>query len=166
MNDPKQLQQPGQFPDDLKALLAEIKIPGTDPILPLLAWIWKQMNDTKSGIDVARASVVAIFDDRLAQLADTTGLLSSVDEALRGVDQQLRAKPLQVKEQVQAELAEPIKAAVESCQKLDQQMKSLLQRLDHKVGRTQRALNVALFTGGFTGGGLTVACLFHLFSSQ
>jgi uncharacterized protein Yka (UPF0111/DUF47 family) len=111
-------------------------------------------------------SVAAVFDDRLEKLGDITQLLATVDKTLQGVDQELKSKPLKVKEQVQAELAEPIKETVESCRKLDQQMKSLLNRLDHKVGRTQRALNIALFAGGFTGGGLTVACLFHLWSWQ
>jgi hypothetical protein len=166
MNDPKQLQQPGQFPDDLKALLAEIKIPGTDPVLPLLAWIWKQMNEAKSTLETARVSVAAVFDNRLEKLDDTANLLLSVDKSLQMVDEQLKAKPLDVKEQVQKELAEPLKAAIESCRKLDEQMKSLLARLDHKISQNQRALNIALFAAGFTGGGLTVACLFHLFASQ
>ena len=59
-----------------------------------------------------------------------------------------------------------LKAAIESCRKLDEQMKSLLARLDHKIRQNQRALNIALFAAGFTGGGLIVACLFHLLSSR
>ena len=165
MSTPAKLKQPSQLPDDLKALLAELKVPVNDPVLPLLAWIWKQMLDTKVTLESARASAAAIFDNRLERMNKTAELLVSVDESLQQVDEQLRAKPLQVKEQVEEELAEPIQAAVESCRKLDQQMKSLLQRLDHKVGKTQRALNMALFAAGFTGGGLIGLCLGHLFSS-
>ena len=166
MSTPDQLKEPLQLPDDLKALLAEIKVPTTDPILPLLAWIWKQMVDTKAVLESARSSAAAVFDNRLERMNKTAEILLSVDESLQQVDEQLRSKPLQVKEQVEEELAEPIKAAVESCRKLDQQMKSLLQRLDHKVGRTQRALNIALFATGFTGGGLIGLCIGHLFSSH
>ena len=165
MSTPDQLKEPLQLPDDLKVLLAEIKVPTTDPILPLLAWIWKQMVDTKAVLESARSSAAAVFDNRLERMNKTAEILISVDESLQLVDEQLRAKPLQVKEQVEEELAEPIQTAVESCRKLDQQMKSLLQRLDHKVGRTQRALNIALFAAGFTGGGLIGLCLGHLFSS-
>jgi hypothetical protein len=165
MSTPDQLKQPSQLPDDLKALLAELNVPTTDPILPLLVWIWKQMIQTKATLESARGTVVAVFDDRLEKFRQTADILLSVDESLQQVDEQLRAKPLQVKELVEEELAEPIKAAVESCRKLDQQMKSLLQRLDHKVGRTQRALNIALFAAGFTGGGLIGLCIGHLFSS-
>ena len=165
MNAPEQLQ-PGKLPDDLKALLAEIKVPATDPVLPLLAWIWKQMSEAKATLDTARASVAAVLDDRLEKIDETAALLLSVDASLQKVDEQLKAKPLNVKEQVQKELAEPINAAVESCRKLDQLMRSLLQRLDHKVGRTQRALNIALFAAGFTGGGLIGLCLGHLFFSH
>jgi len=166
MSTPDQLKQPSQLPDDLKVLLAEIKVPTTDPILPLLAWIWKQMVDTKAVLESARSSAAAVFDNRLERMNKTAEILLSVDGRLQQVDEQLRSKPLQVKEQVEEELAEPIKATVESCRKLDQQMKSLLQRLDHKVGRTQRALNIALFAAGFTGGGLIGLCLGHLFFSH
>jgi hypothetical protein len=165
MSTPDQLKQPSQLPDDLKALLAEMKVPTTDPILPLLAWIWKQMLDTKATLESARTSTAAVFDQRMGTIIKTAEILVSVDGRLQQIDQQLESKPLQVKEQVEEELAEPIQAAVESCRKLDQQMKSLLQRLDHKVGRTQRALNIALFATGFTGGGLIGLCLGHLFSS-
>jgi hypothetical protein len=165
MNTPEQLQA-GKLPDDLKALLSEIKVPGSDPVLPLLAWIWKQMSEAKGTLDAARASVAAVLDDRLEKIDDTAALLLSVDASLRKIDEELKSKPLNVKEQVQKELAEPIKAAVESCRKLDEQMKSLLARLDHKISQNQRALNIALFAAGFTGGGLIVACLFHLLSSH
>jgi hypothetical protein len=165
MSTPDQLKQPSHLPDDLKVLLAEIKVPTTDPILPLLAWIWKQMLDTKATLESARTSAAAVFDQRMGTIIRTADILVSVDSRLQQIDQQLESKPLQVKEQVEEELAEPIQAAVESCRKLDQQMKSLLQRLDHKVGRTQRALNIALFAAGFTGGGLIGLCIGHLFSS-
>ena len=147
MNTSEQLQ-PGRLPDDLKALLAEIKLPATDPVLPLMAWIWKQMSEAKSTLDSARASVAAVLDDRLEKIDDTAALLLSVDASLQKIDEELKAKPLNVKEQVQKELAEPIKAAVDSCRKLDEQMKSLLARLDHKISQNQRALNIALFAAG------------------
>jgi hypothetical protein len=165
MSTPDQLQ-PTKLPNDLKALLAEIKVPATDPVLPLMAWIWKQMNEAKATLDSARASVAAVLDERLAKIDATAKLLLSVDASLQKIDQTLSSKPLNVKEQVQGELAEPIKAAVDSCRKLDEQMKSLLARLDHKISQNQRALNIALFAAGFTGGGLTIACLFHLLASH
>ena len=160
-----QLQR-AQLPDDLKALLAEIKVPNTDPVLPLMAWIWKQMSEAKSTLDTARSSVAAVLDDRLEKMNYTADLLVSVDASLQKVEEQLKAKPLNVKEQVEKELTEPIKAAVDSCQKLDEQAKGLLQRFDHKMRKAQRALNTALFAAGFTTGGLIVACLFHLCSSR
>jgi len=166
MTKPEELKQTDKLPDDLKAMLAEMKVPTSDPVIPLMAWIWKQMSEAKGTLETARASVAAVFDDRLEKLDDTANLLLSVDKSLQKVDQQLREKPLEVKEQVQKELAEPLKAAIESCKKLDEQMKSLLARLDHKICQNQRALNIALFAAGFTGGGLIVACLFHLLSSQ
>jgi hypothetical protein len=165
MSAPDQLKQPSRLPDDLKALMAELNVPTTDPVIPLLAWIWTKMLETKSTLESARGSVAAVFDERLEKLKETTAILLSVDQTLKQVDEQLSSKPLNVKEQVEEELAEPIKTAVESCRKLDHQMKSLLQRLDHKFGRTQRALNIALFAAGFTGGGLIGLCIGHLFSS-
>jgi hypothetical protein len=88
---PANLKQPSQLPDDLKALLAELQVPVTDPVLPLLAWIWKQMLDTKGTLESARASAAAIFDNRLERMNKTAELLISVDESLQQVDEQLRA---------------------------------------------------------------------------
>jgi hypothetical protein len=166
MTKPEELKQTDKLPDDLKAMLAEMKVPTSDPVIPLMAWIWKQMSEAKSTLETARASVAAVFDDRLEQITETANILLSVDASLQKVDDQLKSKPLEVKEQVQKELAEPLKAAIESCKKLDEHMKSLLARLDHKISQNQRALNIALFAAGFTGGGLIVACLFHLLSSH
>ena len=166
MTKPEDLKQADQLPDGLKAMLSEMKVPTSDPVIPLMAWIWKQMSEAKSTLETARASVAAVFDDRLEQITETANLLLSVDKSLQKIEQQLKEKPLEVKEQVQMELAEPLKAAIESCRKLDEQMKSLLARLDHKISQNQRSLNIALFSAGFTGGGLIVACLFHLLSSH
>ena len=166
MTKPQDLKQTDKLPDDLKAMLAEMKVPTTDPVIPLMAYIWKQMSDAKSTLESARVSVAAVLDNRLEQITETANLLLSVDASLQKVDDQLKAKPFDVKEQIQRELAEPLKAAIDSCRKLDEQMKSLLARLDHKISQNQRALNIALFTSGFTGGGLVVACLFHLWSSH
>jgi hypothetical protein len=135
MSTPANLEKPSQLPDDLKALLAELQVPVTDPVLPLLAWIWKQMLDTKGTLESARASAAAIFDNRLERMNKTAELLISVDESLQLVDEQLRAKPLQVKEQVEEELAEPIKSAVESCRKLDQQMKACFKGSITRLGK-------------------------------
>jgi hypothetical protein len=165
MTNPDELKDPAQLPDDLKAMLAELKIPTNDPMIPVMGWFWKQMSAATGTLDNARASVAAVFDDRLVKLDDTASLLLSVEKSLQKVDGELKSKPLDVKEQVQRELAEPLKAAIDSCRKLDEQMKSLLARLDHKISQNQRALNIACFAAGFTGGGLIIACLFHLLSS-
>lgn len=165
MTNPEELKEPAQLPDDLKAMLAELKIPTNDPVIPVMGWFWKQMSAATGTLDNARASVAAVFDDRLVKLDDTASLLLSVEKSLQKVDGELKSKPLDVKEQVQRELAEPLKAAIDSCRKLDEQMKSLLARLDHKISQNQRALNIACFAAGFTGGGLIIACLFHLLST-
>jgi hypothetical protein len=165
MTNPEELKEPAQLPDDLKAMLAELKIPTNDPIIPVMGWFLKQMSAATGTLDNARASVAAVFDDRLVKLDDTASLLLSVEKSLQKVDGELKSKPLDVKEQVQRELAEPLKAAIDSCRKLDEQMRSLLARLDHKISQNQRALNIACFASGFTGGGLIIACLFHLLSS-
>ena len=40
-------------------MLAEMKVPATDPVIPLLAWIWKQMMEAKGTLESARASAAA-----------------------------------------------------------------------------------------------------------
>jgi len=69
------------------------------------------VNEAKGTLETARASVAAVFDNRLEQITETANILLSVDASLQKVDEQLKAKPLDVKEQVQKELAEPLKLA-------------------------------------------------------
>jgi len=95
-------------------------------------------------------------------MRQTADLLISTNGHLKEIDEQIRARPLNIKEQVQNELAIPIKLAADSCQQLDDQVRSVINRLDSKLGKTQRRLNIAMFASGFLGGGLTIACLFHL----
>jgi predicted metal-dependent hydrolase len=162
MNDPKELKIIEQFPDDLKGMLRDLKVPLDDPVISLLAWIWKQMNETRETIDNAKMTVTAVLQERLDKMRQTADLLISTNGHLKEIDEQIRARPLNIKEQVQNELAIPIKLAADSCQQLDDQVRSVINRLDSKLGKTQRRLNIAMFASGFLGGGLTIACLFHL----
>jgi hypothetical protein len=166
MNEPKEIKIPEYFPDDLKNLLGELKVPLNDPVLPLLVWFWKQMFDTKQAIDHAKMTVGAVLQERLDKMKQTADLLISTNGHLREIDEQIRARPLNIKEQVQKELAIPIKLAAESCKQLDDEVRSVINRLESKLGRTQRRLNIAIFASGFTGGGLIILCLFHLLSSR
>ena len=115
MNDPKELKIIEQFPDDLKGMLRDLKVPLDDPVIPLLAWIWKQMNETKETIDNAKMTVTAVLQERLDKMKQTADLLISTNGYLQEIDEQIRARPLNIKEQVQTELAIPIKLAAESC---------------------------------------------------
>ncbi len=121
MNTSANLQSSGELPDDFKAL-----------------------------IDSAKMSIAAVLDQRLEKITTTTNLLISVDANLSRIHDQLENKPLHVKKQIEEELASPIKTAVDSCRKLDDQMKSLLKRVDQKLNRTQNRLNIALFISGLT----------------
>ena len=162
MNDPQELKIIEQFPEDLKGMLRDLKVPLNDPLISLLAWIWKQMNDTKETIDNAKMTVAAVLQERLDNMRQTANLLVATNGHLQEIDELIRSRPLNIKEQVQTELAIPIKLAAESCKQLDDQVRSVINRLDSKLGKTQRHLNIAMFAAGFLGGGLIIACLFHL----
>jgi predicted metal-dependent hydrolase len=166
MNDPKELKMLEHFPEDLKGLLRDMKVPANDPLISLLAWLWKQMNDTKETIDNAKMTVTAVLQERLEKMRQTAELLISTNKHLKEIDEQIRTRPLNIKEQVQNELALPIRLAAESCQRLDEQVRSVISRLDSRLGRTQRHLNIAMFASGFLGGGLIISCLFHLWPSH
>ena len=79
MNDPKQLKMIEQFPDDLKGMLRDLKVPLDDPVISLLAWIWKQMNETKETIDNAKMTVTAVLQERLDKMKQTADLLISTN---------------------------------------------------------------------------------------
>jgi uncharacterized protein YoxC len=166
MNDPKELKAPEQFPDDLKGLLGELKVPLNDPAIALLAWLWKQMNDTKQTIDHAKMTVSAVLQERTDQMKQTANLLMSTNDQLEKIEEQIRSQPLNIKGQVQSELIVPLQLAADSCKKLDDQVRNIINRLDGKLGEMQKRLNIALFVSGFLGGGLIIACLFHLLHSR
>jgi hypothetical protein len=118
------------------------------------------LSELKNLLESARLSIAAVLDTRLERLKKSDDLVVSVDKRLNEILDHFETKPLKIKEQVEQELAVPLKGLVESYAKLDQQVKSLLLRIEQKTGSTQWALYVALFTLGFMGGLLTL-CLGH-----
>ena len=92
MNDPKELKIIEQFPDDLKGMLRDLKVPLDDPVISLLAWIWKQMNETKETIDNAKMTVTAVLQERLDKMRQTADLLISTNGHLKEIDEQFDEK--------------------------------------------------------------------------
>ncbi len=64
MDTPDELTR-APLPEDLRLLLHELKVPENDPILPLLGWLWTQLNQTTNTIADARMAFIAALDTRL-----------------------------------------------------------------------------------------------------
>ena len=81
MDTPDELTR-APLPEDLRLLLHELKVPENDPILPLLGWLWTQINQTTNTIADARMAFIAALDTRLEKMATSA-------EQLAGVSQQM-----------------------------------------------------------------------------
>ena len=93
---------------------------------------------TKETIDNAKMTVTAVLQERLDKMRQTADLLISTNGHLKEIDEQIRARPLNIKEQVQNELAIPIKLAADSCQQLDDQVRSVNQPAGQQTGKNTK----------------------------
>ena len=71
MTKPEELKQTDKLPDDLKAMLAEMKVPTSDPVIPLMAWIWKQMSEAKGTLEIEVPCLTEVTRNKL-QMSNLT----------------------------------------------------------------------------------------------
>ncbi len=107
MNHPEELKQ-SPLPDDLKLLFHELRVPDNDPILPLLGWLWTQINQTTSTIADARMAFMAALDTRLEKMGTTAESLQGVTQQMEQVKTTMDAIRTEIGKRIEAELKSPI----------------------------------------------------------
>jgi len=152
----------GPLPDDLQLLLHELKVPASDPILPLLGWLWTQTNQTTVTIADARMAFMAALDTRLEKMTTSTELLSRVSHQMTQAKTAMDTLQIEVGKRVQTELKGPIEVSVTSCRSLAVVLERLLHQTTEVLAHARRRQMFATLVAGFLTGVLTGLCLSSL----
>lgn len=141
---PEDLLSPEDFPDDLQWVPAHYRLHPTDPVYLLIAWHWRRV---KASEDTLKAAVVELrsgVDARMVALTEAVETVGGVTEALAEVQAMLEEKPVQLVEQVDAALAEPVAKAIDRLHSLEQALGPVAKRF--RVSE-RRQLLAALLIG-------------------
>jgi hypothetical protein len=157
MNAPEDLKK-APLPDDLRLLFRELKVPESDPILPLLGWLWTQMNQTTNTIADARMAFIAALDTRLEKMGSSTELLAGVSQQMEQTKTGMDAIWTEIGQRIEAELKSPIEISVTSCRSLS----VLLDRLLHQTTQTLTHAHRQQMIATLAAGVLTGLCLSSL----
>lgn len=155
---PDELLNPENLPEDLHWLKADYKLNPDDPVYLLIAWHWLR---AKAGEDSLRAATVELkkaVDSRIEKLLNAGEVVAGLKEHLAAVQAELEKKPLRLAERLEADLRQPVAAAVERVQGLEKTLAALLRAAEIALGTAQRRQALAAFVIG-AGLGAVVAVL-------
>jgi len=152
----------GPLPEDLQLLLHELKVPTSDPLLPLLGWLWTQVNQTTNTIADARMSFIAALDTRLEKITTSADLLVGVNQQMELTRKSVATISSETAERIGSELKAPIEQSLSSCRTLAQLLDRLLRDTTQLLERTHRKQLRAVLVAGFLTGVLTGLCLSSL----
>jgi hypothetical protein len=161
MDTPDQLTK-APLPEDLRLLLHELKVPDNDPILPLLGWLWTQINQTTNTIADARMAFMAALDTRLEKMATSAELLGGVSQQMEQTRTAMDAIRTEIGQRIGAELKSPIDTSVTSCRSLATLLDRLLHQTTEVLAHARRRQMIATLVAGFVTGVLTGLCLSSL----
>lgn len=161
MNTPDELKRT-PLPDDLQLLFHELKVPSNDPILPLLGWLWTQVNQTTNTIADARMAFMAALDTRLEKMGTTADSLHGVSQQMDQAKAAMDAIRTEIGQRIEAELKSPIEISVTSCRSLAVLLDQLLHQTTDVLAQTRRKQLIATLAAGFFSGVLTGLCLSSL----
>jgi hypothetical protein len=161
MDTPDELTR-APLPEDLRLLLHELKVPENDPILPLLGWLWTQINQTTNTISDARMAFIAALDTRLEKMATSAEQLTGVSQQTEQTRTAMDAIRTDTCERISSELKTPIDAGIASCRALALLLDRLLHQTTQVLTHAHRRQMIATLTAGFITGVLTGLCLSSL----
>jgi hypothetical protein len=109
---PEDLFSAEDFPDELKWVPAHYKLHPSDPVYLLIAWYWRRVKKSEDTMQSALLDMKTSLDSRIASLKTMTDSAAAVGDALKQVQELLAAKPAQLGKELDAQLKEPIAAAL------------------------------------------------------
>jgi hypothetical protein len=109
---PEDLFSAEDFPEELKWVPAHYKIHPSDPVYLLIAWYWRRVKKSEDTMQSALLDMKTSLDSRIASLKTMTESAAAVGDALKQVQELLAAKPAQLGKELDAQLKEPVAAAL------------------------------------------------------
>lgn len=150
------------LPEDLRLLFHELKVAGNDPILPLLGWLWTQLNQTTNTISDARMAFIAALDTRLEKMTTSADVLAGVSHQIEQTRTTMDGIRSETAQRIGAELKAPVDSAVASCRSLTTLLDQLLIQTARTITHAHRRQMIATLAAGFVTGVLTGLCLSSL----
>lgn len=122
---PEELLDPATMPDDLQWVVTQYRLQPNDPVFLLIAWHWNRMKACEDTVKLAIVELKSALDARIDTLADAADTVAGVNTVLAEVQAVLEEKPVQLGQQFEKELKEPVAQAVSQLQSLEKSLAPL-----------------------------------------
>jgi DNA-binding transcriptional regulator YbjK len=122
---PEELLDPATMPEDLQWVVTQYRLQPNDPVFLLIAWHWNRMKACEDTVRLAIVELKSALDARIDSLADAADTVAGVNAMLAEVQAVLEEKPVQLGQQFEKELKEPVAQAVSQLQSLEKSLAPL-----------------------------------------
>ena len=154
---PEDLLNPENFPDELKWVPAHYRLHPSDPVYLLIAWHWQRVKKSEDSLGNAITELKAALDGRLTELKATAEKIGGVNTALGQVQETLSKKPAMLAQELEAQLKQPVAAAVAQLHVLEKSLTPVA----HSFQTAQRRQLLSTLLIGVAFGLVSAAILFH-----
>ena len=156
---PDELLNPENLPEDLHWLAAEFRLNPTDPVFLLIAWHWQRVQQGEDSLRAATIDLKTAVDSRIESLENAANTIASVNERLSQVLTVLQEKPLSLGRQLEADLRQPVSAAVEQVRAFDKALATIVRTAETTLAKARRRQALATFVIGLVLGAGAAALL-------
>jgi hypothetical protein len=161
MNELEKLLDGEKLPDDLRWLEAQFRLQPNDPVFLLIVWHWKRVQQSRDVIEDSTQQLRAMLDLRFQRMQENSRMLAAIETNLSQTREMLELKPLHVRDQIQTELGEPIRIAVQTCNNLGIQLRGLLDETNTTLRKARRKRLLASFAAGAVAGGMVAIWIYQ-----
>ncbi|MFA5262961.1 MAG: hypothetical protein WC378_03985 [Opitutaceae bacterium] len=154
---PEELLDPDNLPEDLQWLAADYRLQPNDPVFVLIAWHWHRVQKGEDSLRAATLELKSAIDNRIETLVGTAETVMALKAQLVQVQAALEQKPLALGARLEADLRQPVAAAVAQIQTVEKSLGGMVRSAETTVARAQRRQALAAFLVGAVVGGCLVA---------
>lgn len=122
---PEELLDPATMPEDLQWVVTHYRLQPNDPVFLLIAWHWNRVKACEDTVRLAIVELKSAIDARVDSLTDAAETVAGVNTVLAEVQAVLEDKPVQLGQQFEKELKEPVALAVSQLQSLEKSLAPL-----------------------------------------
>lgn len=147
MNIPE-LFDPEKLPEDLQWVVAQWKLHPDDPVFALIAWHWHRIQQGEDRLRDATMELKSAVDRRIDSVVTATETVVSLHEKLDEIQTALQSEPLEIGKRMERDLGRVIEDSTGTVGELELKIRSLTQRAELLLVRTQRRQASACFLIG------------------